>query len=83
MTPQEELKILVKNSRWAFDELVVDQKMQEANGLCSERSAGPMFLYLRECLGSTAAVLGALKCVIRDHNGRRLKSLSLRDAQKK
>ena len=77
MTAKEELTMYAKNHRWAFDELVVDQKMQEANRLCSEANVQPMFEYLKTAMGDARAVLGALRWLVTTQK-RRLKSLNLR-----
>lgn len=50
------LKILARNHRWALEELVADQKDQEANLLISGNLGG-MYDYLRAQFGFGRAVL--------------------------
>jgi hypothetical protein len=76
MTPAElvRLKAAIRRSRWALEELTVDQKMQEANILVS----GPhkeMVQYLAGKFGSVGSVLVQVD-TLRKFQGGRAKTLS-------
>ena len=73
----KELQALARNHRWAFDELVVDAKMQEANRLCSDPSVKPMFDYLRSVHGDAIAVISQLRYIVQ-YQKTRAKSLLLK-----
>jgi len=78
--PSEELKVLFRRHRWAFEEMVYDQKTQEANTLASG-GGNAMFAYLKDCFGTSDAVLESLRdMVVRQK--RRLKSLHMRSPVK-
>jgi hypothetical protein len=70
MTTKEELKLLFQQYRWAAEELACDQKMQELNALAN---AHPRHLYdyLHHSFGSNAAVLAAMRDIIRWQDSRR------------
>lgn len=79
MTPTSDsavtlLKALAKHSRWAFEELVIDQKMQEANRLCSGTTTG-MYQYLLTVFGSKDELAGAVAAIAKQR--RPYKSLVL------
>lgn len=67
---QEALKTTFRKHRWTLEELVIDQKMQEANRLISG-DANAMYSYLRECFGSGLSVLVHARSLLRDQRERR------------
>jgi hypothetical protein len=66
--------MIAKRGRWAFEELVIDKKMIEANDLCNGDVKG-MYRYLLNELGSAQAVVSHLEAMLLHR--RPLKSLVL------
>jgi len=71
LTPKEAdaLKTLIRSHRWALEELVMDQKMQEVNGLFNGAPKG-MIAYLVSKFGSVRSVILNAKDLIRWQRGR-------------
>ena len=80
MSPMEELRDLAKHAEWAFEELVVDQKMQEANRIMGSGVNG-CWKYLKEQFGSGKSALKELRILVRTQNGRR-KTIGMKEAQR-
>lgn len=59
---------------WLFEEMLYEQKRQEARELWG--SLGTMYRYLKACYGSTAEVLRSLRWIV-TVQGRRAKTLCL------
>lgn len=69
----ETLKQMLRGCRWAFDEMVYDQKMQEANRLVSDRDPKAMLKYLAEKFGSLDTVMRVVQGVaVRQERARTL-----------
>lgn len=67
------LKQMLRGCRWAFDEMVYDQKTQEANVLVSTKDPKEMVKYLVEKFGSLAVVLRVVEGVaVRQERARTL-----------
>lgn len=71
----QRLKEIARNHRWAFEELVLDQKMVEANDLCNGDATG-MLRFLLTKLRTKQAVLAHLHLLVVEQR-RPLKSLAL------
>lgn len=70
MSRAENLRALFKRHRWAVDELVYDQKLQEANDLVNGTNQ-PCFQYLCSRLGSATAVESSLRSLMHLQDGPR------------
>lgn len=66
----QELKVIVRKHRWAVEEMVLDQKMQEANTLMSG-APNAMYAYLVEKFGDGMSVLSCLRHLVIVQRGRR------------
>jgi hypothetical protein len=76
MSRAENLKALFKRYRWTVEELVYDQKLQEATELVNGTNQ-PIFQYLCSRLGSAAAVEAAIRSMMHLQAGPR-KALAVR-----
>lgn len=63
LTIKQDIQLIAKRYRWAFDDLAIDQAYQEANRLVG--SVRAQYDYLRGRLGSAGAVLASLRGVLR------------------
>lgn len=76
MSDVEDIKGIFKRYRWAVDELVYDQKLQEATELSNGKNQ-LCYDYLLRRYGSTREVVAMLKALIRLQDGPR-KALAAR-----
>jgi hypothetical protein len=70
VTAGDELRDYAAHHEWAFEELVMSEKMLEHNQL-SNGGTKAMFEYLKDCYGSGGAVLKALRHIIKEQRERR------------